>query len=144
MLNELIAKARININVPIKKVWEALVNPALIKQYMFGTNVASKWKKGSAITWQGEWEGKKYEDKGTILLVKKENKLQYTHFSPLSGKPDIPENYNTVTVETFPYREGTSVIISQDNNPTEEAKLHSEKNWRFVLEGMKKMLEQKE
>ena len=108
---------------------------------MFGTSVESKWKKGSSITWKGEWEGKKYEDKGAILRIEKEKILQYTHYSPLTGQPDIPENYHTVTVEIFPYREGSSVIITQDNNPTEEAKLHSEKNWRMVLEGLKKILE---
>ncbi len=143
MLHGLIAKARVNINIPIKKVWEALVNPALIRKYMFGTTVESKWKKGSAITWKGEWEGKKYEDKGTILRIEKEKVLQYTHYSPMMGKPDLPENYHTVTIETFPYREGTSVILTQDNNVTEEEKLHSEKNWRMMLEGLKKLLEEK-
>ena len=143
MFNDAIARARININVPVKKAWDALTDPSMIRKYMFGTNVESKWKKGSTITWKGEWEGKKYEDKGIILQVDKEKKLQFTHYSPLTGLPDIPENYHTVTIETYPYREGSSVIITQDNNPTEEAKLHSEKNWRMVLEGMKKILEEK-
>ena len=59
----LIAKESISINAPVGKVWDALTNPEVIKQYMFGTNVISDWKEGSPIVWKGEWQGKKYEDK---------------------------------------------------------------------------------
>lgn len=55
---DLIAKASITINAPVAKVWEALVSPAMIKQYMFGTNVVTDWKEGSPIVWRGEWQGK--------------------------------------------------------------------------------------
>src|SRR5712692_11421184 len=34
-----IAKTSIIINCPIAKVWDALTNPDIIRQYMFGTNV---------------------------------------------------------------------------------------------------------
>ena len=44
-------------------VWAALVEPAAIKQYMFGTTVSSDWSEGSPITWSGEWQGRAYEDK---------------------------------------------------------------------------------
>jgi len=49
MDKNLIAKASITINAPRAKVWDAFVNPAVIKQYMFGTNVVSDWKVGSPI-----------------------------------------------------------------------------------------------
>jgi uncharacterized protein YndB with AHSA1/START domain len=67
MQRGLIAKATVTINASIKRIWEAFVNPNIIKQCMFGTNVVSNWKEGSPILWKGEWQGKKYEDKGTIL-----------------------------------------------------------------------------
>jgi uncharacterized protein YndB with AHSA1/START domain len=38
----LVAKASITVNAPVAKVWVALVNPAMIKQYMFGTNVVTE------------------------------------------------------------------------------------------------------
>jgi uncharacterized protein YndB with AHSA1/START domain len=88
MKNNLIAKASATIDAPVAKVWDALVNPEAIKQYMFGTNVATDWQEGSPITWKGEWQGKAYEDKGVIRQVKPERILQYSHFSPLSGLPD--------------------------------------------------------
>lgn len=50
MNNNLIARASITINAPAEKVWSALVNPEAIKQFMFGTNVATDWRAGSTIT----------------------------------------------------------------------------------------------
>jgi uncharacterized protein YndB with AHSA1/START domain len=142
MKNTLIAQAHITISAPIAKVWDALVNPAMIKQYMFGTNAVSDWKEGSPIVWKGEWEGKPYEDKGVILQLKPERVLQYSHFSPLSGQADVPANYHTLTIELSPEEKGTMLRLSQDNNSTEEDREHSEKMWGMMLTGIKKVLEQ--
>jgi uncharacterized protein YndB with AHSA1/START domain len=142
MDKQLIAKASITINVPLAKAWDALVNPALIKQYMFGTNVISDWQEGSPIVWQGEWQGKPYQDKGTILRLEPEHILQVNHFSPLSGLPDTPEHYHTLTFEVTDQGGFTHLSLSQDNNATEEDRQHSEKNWEMMLADLKKLLEQ--
>jgi len=137
-----VAKQSVRINAPAAKVWDALVDPAAIKQYMFGTTAASEWKPGSAIVFKGEWQGKTYEDKGVILRAEPRRILEYTHFSPLSGLPDRPENYHTVTIELSEEDGATAVSLSQDNNPTEQARGHSEKNWGVMLAGLKKVVEQ--
>ncbi len=141
MKNNLIAKAGIDIDASGEKVWDALVTPESIKQYMFGTNVVSDWREGSPIYWRGEWQGKPYEDKGTILQFKPGRKIQYSHFSPLSGVPDKPENYHTVTVELSADDNQTHVVLSQDNNANEEERFHSEQNWNMMLIGLKKFVE---
>ena len=141
MDQKLVAKASTTINAPVRKVWEALVNPTLIKQYMFGTNVVSDFKKGSPIIWKGEWEGRKYEDKGVILDAQPEKRFAYSHYSPLSGQPDKPENYHNVTIDLADQGSKTAVTLSQDNNADEKERAHSQKNWQMMLEGMKKLLE---
>jgi len=141
MSKNLIAKAAITINATSSKVWDALVTPAAIKQYMFGTNVVSEWREGGAIIWKGVWQGKSYEDKGVILQLKPARTLQYTHFSPLSGLPDEPGSYHTVTIELSAQGPGTGVSLSQDNNLTEQARHHSEKNWGMMLAGLKRFVE---
>jgi uncharacterized protein YndB with AHSA1/START domain len=141
MKTDFIAKASTTINAPIEKVWDALVNPKVIKQYMFGTNVASEWKVGGPIVWKGEWEGKAYEDKGKILKFEPQRLLSYSHFSPQSGQPDVPANYHTVSIELSRQGAQTKVSLSQDNNATDEARQHYEKNWSMMLEGLKKLLE---
>jgi uncharacterized protein YndB with AHSA1/START domain len=138
---DLVASASATVEAPVAKVWEALVNPEMIKQYMFGTNVVSDWKEGDSIVWQGEWQGKAYEDKGTILRIEPQRLLQYSHFSPLTGQPDMPENYHTVTIELSGRGGQTKVSLSQDNNATEEDRQHSEQNWQIMLEGLKQLLE---
>ena len=141
MNDKFTAKATTTINAPASKVWEALTKPELIKQYMFGTEVTTDWKVGSPITYKGEWEGKGYEDKGKILKFDPEKSLVSTHWSPLSGVPDAPENYHTVTYQLSEKDGKTEVSIMQDNNATEDEKSHSEQNWRTVLDSMKKLLE---
>ena len=137
----LVAEASTTIAAPRAKVWKALTTPDTIKQYMFGTTVISDWREGSPIAWKGEWEGKPYEDKGVILRLEPERTLQYSHFSPLSGLPDAPDSYHTVTIELADQSSGTRVTLSQDNNATDKAQQHSQKNWQMMLEGLKKILE---
>ncbi len=140
-MENLTAHSSIDIDAHVSKVWDAFVKPEIIKKYMFGTDVVSDWKEGSKIVWKGEWKGKKYEDKGIILDLKPEKLLRYSHFSPLTGEPDLKENYHTVTVELKEEKGGTKVSLSQDKNRTKEEMEHSEKNWQMMLEGLKKLLE---
>ena len=137
-----IAKAETTIKASADKVWNALTNPEMIKKYMFGTTAISDWKEGSKIIWKGEWEGKSYEDKGKILQLENQKKIQYSHYSPLSGLHDIPENYHTVTIELVKKDHETIVTLTQDNNPDEKTKEHSEKNWKGMLASLKKLLEE--
>src|SRR5713226_8822508 len=135
-----VANTSTTIDAPVARVWDALVNPKLIKQYMFGTDVVSDWKKGSPIVWKGEWKGKPYQDKGVIVEIEPERMIRYTHFSPLTGQPDTPENYHTVTIKLSSKGSQTLVALSQDNNADEKAKKHSEENWGTMLASLKKLL----
>ncbi len=141
MNKPLVAAAKTTINAPASKVWDALTKPELIKQYLFGTDVSSDWKAGSDIIYRGEWQGKPFEDKGKILEMEREETLVSTHWSPLSGVPDSPENYHTVAYHLSEKDGKTEITVTQDNNASEEEKAHSEQNWRQMLEGMKKLLE---
>jgi uncharacterized protein YndB with AHSA1/START domain len=123
-------------------VWDALVTPEAVKQYMFGTTVVSDWEEGSPITWSGEWQGRRYEDKGVVKRLEPGRTLQYTHFSPLMGLPDRPENYHTVTIELAEQDGHTRVALSQDNNSSAQAREHSEKNWAMMLASLKKYVEE--
>ena len=141
MNNKFTAKATTTIHAPVSKVWQALINPEIIKQYLFNTDVISDWKVGSPIIYRGEWEGKPFEDRGKILQIEPERLLMSTHWSPLSGVPDTPENYHTVAYTLSGKGDSTEVTLTQDNNASEEERMDSEKNWKTMLAGMKKLLE---
>jgi uncharacterized protein YndB with AHSA1/START domain len=135
------AKQSITIAAPRSKVWDAITKPELVKQYFFGTNVESTYKKGSPIRFTGEWEGKAYEDKGTILDIQEGKLLKYNYWSSFSGKPDAPENYNVITYKLVEMGGNTEYIVEQEGLETEDAARHSEQNWASVMDGLRKLLE---
>jgi len=139
--SSLSAKNSITINAPAAKVWEALTTPDLIKQWFFGVDTVTTWRVGSPIVHKGTWQGKAYEDKGTILRFEPPKVLAHNHWSPLSGLPDSRENYQNVTY-TLSERDGkTEVTITEVNLPNEEAQAISEKSWKTVLNSLKELLE---
>lgn len=141
MKNNLTGKASITIDSPASKVWEALTTPELIKQYFFGTEASSDWKVGSPITFSGEYKGKSYHDKGTILEVIPSKIFRYSYWSSMSGIEDKPENYVPVTYALVESDDKTTLTITQQNIPDEKMKVHSEENWKKVLANLKQLLE---
>lgn len=135
------AKITSQFNAPLARVWNALINPEEIKKYLFGTQAISDWKAGSSLIFKGEWEGKEYMDKGTILAIEPERLFRYTYWSSFSGKPDIPENYGIVTYELSKVDGFVQLRITQDNIESEEQRKHSEENWKSVLESLKSIVE---
>ena len=127
------------INAPIEKVWEALTNPEIVKQYFFGTELVTDWKIGSTIVFQGEWEGQRYSDKGEVLEYEPEKRLAYSYLSSWSGKENKPENYLWVCYEVKPEGEMTELTIHQSNYDEERGK-HSEGSWASIVDEMKKII----
>ena len=137
-----VATAECEIDAPPDKVWRALTEPELIKKYMFGSEVKTDWQPGSPITWKGEFEGREYGDKGEIIAVEPGQRLEVTHFSPLTGQEDRPENYHRVRYELQQTTGGTSVRLTQDNSSSAEEAEHSAANWQMMLDGLKNVVEQ--
>ena len=135
------AKAEIDVAATPSDVWRALTDPDMIAKYFFGSRVQTDWKPGSPIVWRGEYEGKRYEDKGEILEVQPNRLLRVTHFSPLAGLPDEPEHYHTLTYELDEHNGTTHVLLTQDNNGTEAEAERATANWTTMLEALKNTVE---
>ncbi len=135
------AEASIVIDAPLSVVWEALTKKELVKQYFFGTDLETTWEVGTPVFWRGEWQGKKYEDKGTVKVFKPLDTLTYDYFSSMSGESDVPEHYALLTYKVMPQGASTRVTIIQSNIKTEESAEHSKKNWTMVLQTLKQFLE---
>lgn len=137
-----IAEATVTIDAPASEVWGALMDPELIRQYLFGAEVTSDWKVGSPISYKGSYQGTDYEDKGQVLKIEPEKLLLTSHWSPLSGTEDSPENYHKVSYELATDDGRTRLTITQDNNASDEEREQSSNFWATILENMKKLLEQ--
>jgi uncharacterized protein YndB with AHSA1/START domain len=136
-----VATAEIDVDAPPERVWQALTDAALLKQYYFGADVESDYQPGSPITWSGEFSGRAYRDHGEIIASDPPRRLELTHFSPLMGQPDVPENYHRLVYTLEPRGSGTHLRLEQDNNADEQAAEHSRANWQQVLDGLKQLLE---
>ncbi len=135
------AVASIDIDAPANRVFDALISPDQVRKYLYGAEIKSDWQVGSPVTFSGEWEGKPYEDKGVVLDFEPRKLLKLTHYSPLSGKPDVPENYHTVTYAVSERDDNSTLTITQENNHDQAEVDESKKTWTTILEGLKKVVE---
>jgi uncharacterized protein YndB with AHSA1/START domain len=140
------SQVRTTVNALPTAVWKALTNARTLKQFFFGSDISTDWNVGSPIRFRGEWKGKPYEDKGNIQVFDVGKQLAFTHWSPLSGMEDRPENYHVVTFDLSPTSLGTEVVLTQTNQNdaeplTPENRKEYAKNWMMVLDGLKKVVE---
>ena len=104
-----------------------------------GATVKTDWEVGHPITFSGKWKDKSFEDKGEILSFRPEKEMSYSHWSPLSGADDVPENYHVVHIALDDAGGGTKVTLEQSNlkgGVTDEDKASRadyEKNWTVHL-----------
>lgn len=143
-MGEYVARAEIDVEAPRRTVWTVLTSSGARPEILLGAEVVSDWRVGSTIVWRGEWQGKTFEDHGRVIeLDDREEpwRIVLTHFSPLRGQPDVPENYHTLRYELDEIPGGTRVTLDQDNNPTREAAQHAQENWAQMLAGVKTVAE---
>ena len=140
-MNGIVATAETDIDAPRDAVWRALTDPAHIEQWMFGSTVETDWQVGSPITWSGEYDGKEYQDKGEVLAYDEPDSLSVTHFSPMSGQEDVPENYHRLVYELSDRDGSTHLSLSQDGNGSDEEAEHARGNWEQMLRGLKDHVE---
>ena len=131
----------VTIRAPIEEVWNALTTPELIERWFFGVDTETDWQVGSPLVHRGEWQGKPYEDKGTILRFEPPTLLVHSHWSPASGVPDRPENYQEVSWSLTDRDGATTLTVAETNLPSQEAKAISEEGWRAALTNLKDLLE---
>ena len=137
-----VAHAKVTVDATPQQAWQALTDPGEIRKWMVGTEVSTDWQVGSPITWRGEMNGKPYEDKGEVLEFDEPRRLSTTHYSPLMGQEDRPENYHTVTYTLTPTRDGrTTLALEQDGNESQEQAAQFSQSWQGMLESLKATVE---
>ena len=137
-----VAHAETQISASPQQVWDALTDPDAIARFMFGAQVDTDWEEGSAITWSGELDGRPYQDKGEILEVVESERLRLTHYSPLSGEDDVPENYHTLDYRLASEGDSTRLTLDQDGNDSQEQADQFAENWQVMLDNVKEYVEE--
>jgi uncharacterized protein YndB with AHSA1/START domain len=141
MPGDYVVTSSVTVEAPPARVWDVITDPASTRDFMFGTELSTDWTVGGPITWSGSWEGKDYQDKGVVVEVEPGRRLVYTHFSPLGGQEDKPENYHTLTWTLQDQGGRTLLVLSQDNNASAEAAEHSKGMWDQLVADVKRLSE---
>jgi len=142
MREELITTSSIDINVEPSRLWRALTDPAMIKQYLHGTETSTDWKMGSEIIFTGEYEGKKYRDRGIIGEIVENETLTYSYWSGFSGLEDKQENYSLITYNLKPKEQNiTTFTWIQKGYADEESYNHSLTGMDAFLKKIKEVAE---
>src|SRR3954453_9871387 len=131
MADNLVARAVVEVRASADDLWSAMVDPAA--RWMVGSQITSTYVVGEPITFDGEWEGKQFQDHGVIVEVERPRLLRYTHYSPLSGQPDVPESYHHLTFTLEEHDASTDVTLEQDGNGSAQEAEHATANWEQVL-----------
>lgn len=150
-MTALTIKNTIHIKAKAAEVWDALVNPAKTKVYMFGCETVSSWKVGEELIWRGSYEGKPMDFvKGYIIEIEPNEKLVYSTFDPNSTIEDIQANYLNVTYtleeangETqFSVEQGDYSKVAEGEKRYQESYNNGE-GWNPILVQIKALIEGK-
>jgi uncharacterized protein YndB with AHSA1/START domain len=140
-MSDHIATATTDVAAAPERVWAALTDPEQIAVYMQGSQVSTTWEVGSPITWDGEYDGRAYQDKGEVLTYDEPHVLSVTHYSPMMGQPDEPESYHTLVYTLTVADQGTHLELTQDGNDSEEQAEQFSQSWQTMLDGFKALVE---
>lgn len=141
---DLFVSQSIDINAPVPKVWDALTNPDIIKEYLFGTETITDWQPGSIVTFQGVYGEKgehSYRDGGTVMENIPNKTLSYTYWSGFSGLEETPENHSLVTYTLVDNGDTTNFTWTQKGFANEEGYQHSLGGMTAFLEQIKAIIE---
>ena len=89
---ELTAKVERTVDAAVAEVWKVLTAPGELSKIFMGANVKSDFKEGDP-----------------------NHELRFTHFSPLTGQEDKPENYHVVSSRLNALGQQTQIELSQAN-----------------------------
>jgi uncharacterized protein YndB with AHSA1/START domain len=134
----------ISIEATPAAVWEALTNPARMKQWMAETTIeiVTSWEVGSPIIIQGNWHSTRFKNTGRVLRFEPGKCVCYSHLSSLSALPDNTENHTIIEFRLSPQQNSTQLELVLSNFPTEAIYRHFAFYWNVALVLLKKMVEQ--
>jgi uncharacterized protein YndB with AHSA1/START domain len=131
----------LNIKASPQKVWEALTKPELVKKWQFGSELITDWKVGGSIRFKAVWEGKVFEQWGTVLEFKPFELIKYSLFAPRPGLEDKLENYFVMNYILKSENGFTHLEIIQEDNRPNAVQEDPQGEENPILKGLKQVVE---
>jgi uncharacterized protein YndB with AHSA1/START domain len=135
----------VTVAAPVSVVWERLVSLQSMREWLGGSDfsieVDTTWEEGSAIVIRG-LHHKRFESRGMVLAFKPCDALIFTHLSSLSGLPDLPCNYTTLSFMLEDTGSQTIVRFVASGFPTQSIYKHLQFYWMGTLDIFKRYVEE--
>ncbi|MDL2334929.1 MAG: SRPBCC domain-containing protein [Chloroflexota bacterium] len=126
----------VDIHATPERVWQAITDPTLTREYFYGTDILSDWKVGSR--WTSESDGN-VSLEGKILEIDPPRRLVQT-FNVRDDDPAASDEESTVSWELT--READMTRVHLVHAGQGEATLaYTDGGWEYILDGMKDLLE---
>lgn len=93
-------------------VWDALTLAELVRRWEYGSALETNWDEGSPIRYVAHFQGRVFEQWGTVRRVERPSYVEYSLFAPREDLEDRPENYFTMTYELAERDGGTELTIT--------------------------------
>ena len=126
------------IQAPVEKVWQAITDPKVTKQYFFSTEVVSEFVVDAAISYRSPDGNNAIE--GKILVIEAGKRLVHTFAKEWDDENSEPAS--RVTYELEAMGSATKLTLIHDNFHA-ETKTFNEvgSGWPIIFSGMKTLLE---
>lgn len=123
--------AAVHVAEPPERVWAELMHPGA--RWVLGANLETDLRAGSPVTFEGHYFGRVFTDKGKIITVERPRLLHFTHFAPLTGLADVPENHHEIRIMLEPGDGGTLVTVVEESFDDERSAATAEAHWKDAL-----------
>jgi len=120
-----------------EKLWNALTDGAVTKQYFFGGTFVSDWQKGSP--WHCVGNSGSRDVEGTVLEASSPRRLVVTWH--VLYDPDMKDEHSRVTYEIDQRGEVCKLTVAHDLEGAPKTAKHVANGWGIVLAGLKTLLE---
>lgn len=135
------------------QVWDAIMAPSAGETWR-NAHFTTDWQIGAPIAIEAEIGAKRYRDKGRVLRVEPPMLLEYSYWSQVSGLPDVPQCYATITMTLAADGSETMLTVTQQVPPSpvrrgngweigaDSGAKHVAFYWRMALPRLKQAVEQ--
>ena len=125
-----------------EKVWQALTDGTMTRQYWYGRRVESDWKVGSTVTyWYDTEDGEAVSDRGIVLESDPPRRLSYTRHVEFVDEMRY-EHPSRVTFEIEPSGKEVKLTLTHDEfEPGSKILDGVRSGWPAILASLKTMLE---